>query len=109
MYFSLSWAKNTSTPKNLRFYSLCKRKITYEESTLQQDFKIDEDFDEYEFLSDCSSGCNSGSLSGIQIHEDFSQFCEESENEDESMHVWEIVTVIDSDYKLNFENWCCQL
>ena len=110
--------KNTSTPMNFIIYSLYKGKNNYIQNTLPQDFKIYEEFDEYEFLSDYSSGSNSGNLSGIKIYEDFEQFCEESENEEKSIfenvvnlnsleidekevnNSYEIVTVTNSETKL---------
>jgi hypothetical protein len=86
-------------------------------NTLPQDFKIYEEFDEYEFLSDCSSGSNSGNLSGIKIYENFDHLGEDSEHEDDSIfenvvflnnleidekevnNIYEIVTVFDSETK----------
>ena len=110
--------KNTSTPMNSRIYSLYKGKSNYIQNTLPQDFKIYEEFDEYEYLSDCSSGSNSGNLSGIKIYEDFDQLGEDLEHEDDSIfenvvflnsleidekevnNSYELVTVIDSMSKL---------
>ena len=40
--------KNSSTPMNFRIYSLCKTKTKYKESSNHQDFKIYEEFDEYD-------------------------------------------------------------
>ena len=82
--------KNTSTPMNFKIYPLHRSKKTSYESFLQQDFKIYEEFEEYEFLSDFDSGLNSfgnysGDLSGIKIYEDFDDFSEELEREEENI------------------------
>ena len=77
--------KNTSTSMNFRSYPLCNSKTKYEEPIIHKDFKIYEEFDEYDFLSDCSSGSNYGDLSRIQIYEDFDQVNEEPKTQDESI------------------------
>ena len=70
---------------NFRIYSLCKRKIKYEESTLQQDFgqfcKESENEDESIFE-------NVVFLNSLEIYEK------------EVNNFYEIITVMDSDTKL---------
>ena len=66
---------------------------------VEQDFKIYEDFYQYEYLSDFTSSfesvdTNSSDLSGIQIFEDFDDFYEELRREGEN--VFEPVAFLNS-------------
>ena len=90
--FHTAHPQNASTPLNFRVYSLNKNKR--KDKFMDLDFKIYEDFDEYEYLSHCSSGNTSGDVSGIKIYEDFDQFYEESAEEDE--YIFEDVVFLNS-------------
>ena len=81
--FHAAQPQNASTPLNFKIYSLHKN--LEKEKVLDHDFKIYEDFDEYEYLSHCSSGYTCGDVSGVKIYEDFDQFYEETKEEDENI------------------------